>query len=66
MDQPEKPLLDSQNPGADDNPAEEQKRDPIFGRFSRRSFLALWPMPSPPKPRRRKPRTLFPAPSPSR
>jgi xanthine dehydrogenase YagT iron-sulfur-binding subunit len=40
MDQPEKPLLDPQNPGADDNPAEEQKRDPIFGRFSRRSFLA--------------------------
>jgi xanthine dehydrogenase YagT iron-sulfur-binding subunit len=40
MDLPDKPPFDPQNPGADDNQAEEQKREPLFGRFSRRSFLA--------------------------
>jgi len=40
MDQPEKPLFDPQNPGAENNSKEEDEREPVFGRFSRRSFLA--------------------------
>ncbi len=40
MDQPEKPLFDPQNPAAEHNSKEENEREPAFGRFSRRSFLA--------------------------
>jgi xanthine dehydrogenase YagT iron-sulfur-binding subunit len=40
MDKPEKPPFGPHNPAAGENQAEEQKREPAFGRFSRRSFLA--------------------------
>jgi len=40
MDQTKKPLPDPHNPSADNNEKPEKEREPVFGRFSRRSFLA--------------------------
>ena len=40
MDQPKNPLLDAHEDADQNQPATEQEREPAFGKFSRRSFLA--------------------------